>query len=400
MSDKKITSPKPGWRRVKFGEVVRQCKEKADPDTSGLERYVAGDHMDTDDLRLRRWGEIGSGYLGPAFHIRFKPGQVLYGSRRTYLRKVSVAGFEGICANTTFVLEPKSPEELLPGFLPFLMQTEAFNDFSVQNSKGSVNPYINYSDLERFEFLLPPPEEQLLMVGALVGFSSLEDEYEKASRCSHHLLDSHANEIFSKKHFELVPFWRVLLKQPQSGLYKSHEYLGRGAKFVNMKELFGFDEINDSVDMARMEITQEEARKYSLTSNDLLFGRRSIVLSGAGKCSLVADLQEPVVFESSIMRVTVNSTVVLPKFVFEWLRSPQGVRQITRIRSFTTVAGIAGSDLRKISIPVMPIKEQVAISSELAAIRSFIAAIGKRQAANRAIKKTVFERVLEGCDVY
>ena len=131
---------KPGWRWVRFGDVVRQCKEKADPETSGLERYIAGDHMDTDDLRLRRWGEIGSGYLGPAFHIHFKPGQVLYGSRRTYLRKVAVADFEGICANTTFVLEPKRPDELLPELLPFLMQTETFNAFSVKNSKGNRSP--------------------------------------------------------------------------------------------------------------------------------------------------------------------------------------------------------------------------------------------------------------------
>lgn len=151
---------KSGWRRVKFGDVVRQVKEKADPETSGLTRYVAGDHMETDDLRIRRWGEIGSGYLGPAFHIRFKPGQVLYGSRRTYLRKVAVADFEGICANTTFVLETKKPEELLPEFLPFLMQTNAFNEFSIKNSKGSVNPYINFSDLEEFEFTLPPIKTQ------------------------------------------------------------------------------------------------------------------------------------------------------------------------------------------------------------------------------------------------
>ena len=98
---------KQGWRQVKFGDVVRRVKERVDPETSGLERYVAGDHMDTDDLRIRRWGEIGSGYLGPAFHMRFRPGQVLYGSRRTYLRKVAVADFDGICANTTFVIEPK-----------------------------------------------------------------------------------------------------------------------------------------------------------------------------------------------------------------------------------------------------------------------------------------------------
>ena len=121
---------KPGWRKVKFGEVVRQAKSKVDPETSGLERYVAGEHMDTDDLRIRRWGEIGNGYLGPAFHVRFRPGQVLYGSRRTYLRKVAVADFEGICANTTFVLESASPTILLPELLPFLMQTDTFHEHS------------------------------------------------------------------------------------------------------------------------------------------------------------------------------------------------------------------------------------------------------------------------------
>src|SRR5690606_18023462 len=146
---------KPGWRRVKFGEVVRQVKEKVDPTTSGLERYIAGEHMDTDDLRIRRWGEIGDGYLGPAFHMHFKPGQVLYGSRRTYLRKVAVADFEGICANTTFVLEAADPNKLLPEFLPFVMQTEAFHEHSKRESKGSVNPYVNFSDLAWYEFALP-----------------------------------------------------------------------------------------------------------------------------------------------------------------------------------------------------------------------------------------------------
>ncbi len=103
--------------------------------------------MDTDDLRIRRWGDIGGDYLGPAFHMRFKPGQVLYGSRRTYLRKVAVADFEGICANTTFVFESKDPTVLLPELLPFIMQTEAFHDHSIKQSKGSVNPYVNFSDL-------------------------------------------------------------------------------------------------------------------------------------------------------------------------------------------------------------------------------------------------------------
>ncbi|MCP4002899.1 MAG: restriction endonuclease subunit S, partial [bacterium] len=89
---------KAGCTTAAFGDVVRHVKDKVDPEESGLERYIAGEHMNSDDLIIRRWGEIGDGYLGPAFHMRFKPGHVLYGSRRTYLRKVAVADFEGITA--------------------------------------------------------------------------------------------------------------------------------------------------------------------------------------------------------------------------------------------------------------------------------------------------------------
>lgn len=155
-----------GWRTVRFGDVVRQVKDSVDPEASGLERYIAGEHMDTDDFRVRRWGEVGDGYLGPAFRMRFKPGHVLYGSRRTYLRKVAVADFEGICANTTFVLEPSTPE-LVPGFLPLVMTTEAFHAHSIEQSKGSVNPYINYRDLAWYEFPLPPVNEQVRIVEEL-----------------------------------------------------------------------------------------------------------------------------------------------------------------------------------------------------------------------------------------
>jgi len=129
--------------------------------------------MDTDDFRLRRWGTVGDGYLGPAFHARFRPGQVLYGSRRTYLRKVAVADFEGVTANTTFVIETRDPNLLLPTFLPFIMQTEAFHEYSNEKSKGSVNPYVNFSDIAAYEFALPPLDEQCRMVNLLRATSAL-----------------------------------------------------------------------------------------------------------------------------------------------------------------------------------------------------------------------------------
>lgn len=186
-----------GWTRVRFGDVVRLVRDRVEPETSGLSRYIAGEHMDTDDLCIRRWGNIGDGYLGPAFHMRFAPGHVLYGSRRTYLRKVAVADFEGICANTTFVLESIDPTVLLPGLLPFIMQTEEFHSHSIQQSKGSVNPYVNFSDLAWYEFDLPPMEEQERITQIASASSQLKTAGKRLTQATETLHKSLRQECFS-----------------------------------------------------------------------------------------------------------------------------------------------------------------------------------------------------------
>jgi type I restriction enzyme M protein len=147
------------WKRVRFGEVVKQMKEQVNPQADGIERYVAGEHMETENVHIRKWGTVGDGYLGPAFIRGFRKGQVLYGSRRTYLKKVSVAEWDGVTANTTFVLEAVEGK-MLQELLPWLMLSERFTKHSVQESKGSTNPYINYPDIAKFEFDLPPLDQQ------------------------------------------------------------------------------------------------------------------------------------------------------------------------------------------------------------------------------------------------
>ena len=147
------------WSRVRFGDVVKQLKEQVDPVTDGIERYVEGGHMETENVHIRRWGNVGNGYLGPAFIRGFRKGQVLYGSRRTYLKKVAVAEWDGVTANTTYVLEADETK-LLQSLLPWLMLSEKFTRHSVQESKGSTNPYINFPDIAKFEFDLPPLDQQ------------------------------------------------------------------------------------------------------------------------------------------------------------------------------------------------------------------------------------------------
>jgi len=91
MNDSRLL--KPGWSWVKFGDVVKLNKDRsADPVADGIERYVGLEHIEPEDLRIRRWGLVAD---GTTFTSVFRPGQVLFGKRRAYQRKVVVADFEG-----------------------------------------------------------------------------------------------------------------------------------------------------------------------------------------------------------------------------------------------------------------------------------------------------------------
>lgn len=182
-----------GWSRVRFGDVVTQLKEKVDPVEKGVERYVAGEHMETENVHIRKWGSVGDGYLGPAFIRGFRKGQVLYGSRRTYLKKVAVAKWDGVTANTTFVLESK-PDCLLPELLPWLMLSARFTQHSVAESKGSTNPYINFPDIAKFEFDLPPLEQQRRLANILWAIDQTAVEWGKVVEASDLAIESLVDE--------------------------------------------------------------------------------------------------------------------------------------------------------------------------------------------------------------
>lgn len=159
ISSQGLNLNKSDWVSVKFGEVAIKQNKKVDRETTELTRYVKGEHMGSQDLHLRKWGELKDEYLGPAFTRKFEKGDILYGSRRTYLRKVVIAPFEGITSNTTFVIKANE-EKIDKRLLPFVMMSEGFTDHSISNSKGSVNPYINWKDIANYKFLLPPKNIQ------------------------------------------------------------------------------------------------------------------------------------------------------------------------------------------------------------------------------------------------
>ncbi len=136
---------KPGWRKVQFGEVVRLSKARgADPLAEGYERFVGLEHLEPGDLRIHSWGNVADGVT---FTSVFQPGQVLFGKRRAYQRKVAVADFAGVCSGDIYVLESLDANVLLPELLPFICQTDAFFEHAVGTSAGSLSPRTNWTSL-------------------------------------------------------------------------------------------------------------------------------------------------------------------------------------------------------------------------------------------------------------
>jgi type I restriction enzyme S subunit len=168
---------------------------------------------------------------------------------------------------------------------------------------------------------------------------------------------------------EIPESWSIvqfseLIESSRNGVYKSEDSYGSGTPILKMGDMFG-DVIFRGGEMERLEMTDKEINKYQLKKGDLLFARRSLNVEGAGECTLINQLDEPTVFESSLIRVRLIDDVD-PQFYAQYFEGPVGSKSIERIVTTTTASGIAGSDLKKLSVPRPNLSTQQKIASQLA----------------------------------
>ena len=146
------------YLELRLGDIVNPVQERmVDRTKWHFDKYIAGEHIDSGEVRIRKCGQIKGNeeVIGSAFHMSFKPGHVLYSTRRAYLRKAGIVDFEGICSNVTLVLQADE-EKLLQSLLPFILQSEAFVQFAISHSVGSTNPFVKWTDLSKYKILVPP----------------------------------------------------------------------------------------------------------------------------------------------------------------------------------------------------------------------------------------------------
>lgn len=168
--------------------------------------------------------------------------------------------------------------------------------------------------------------------------------------------------------WETVKFESLYDIESRNGLTKPSKVRGSGYKMINMGELFANDRIYD-IPMEFVPLKESE-KNCKVEQFDLLFARQSLVLEGAGKCSIVMEVSPLTVFESHLIRVRLQKDKADPLFYYYYFRSP--FSPIKSIVSQCAQAGIRGSDLSLLEVICPPLTQQKRFSSIFSAYDDLI----------------------------
>ena len=312
------SSLKPGWTpRVAFGDVVRLSTERAsDPEAAGFTRYIGLEHIDPGDLTIHRWGNVAE---GTTFTNVFRPGQVLFGKRRAYLRKVAVPDFSGVCSGDIYVLESKDDRHLLPDLLPFICQTDRFFEHAVGTSAGSLSPRTHWRSLAEYEFALPALAEQRRIVRVMTRINTVSSTRAKLKRAVERVLLSAYAAIFDGsrcKPLQLGEVANVRMGRQRAPRHKSGNHIVPYLRSANIR-----DGQLDLTSVYEMNFNPSEQEAFRLHSGDIL------ISEGCGSRARIGDnavwtdeIPGPVCFQNTIIRVRAYRDRVSPELLKHWTR--------------------------------------------------------------------------------
>lgn len=341
--------------RYRFGDVVKEVKINVNRDNNPYEFYVAGDHMDSEDLIIRRKGRFLTDDVGPAFTRIFHPGQVLYGSRRTYLKKVAIADFDGICANTTFVLETKDNNIFTQELLPFIMLSDRFTEWSVSHSKGSTNPYVLFSDLADFEIELPDINTQRSLAKKLTSAHNVKESYKTLQKCTDEMVKSQFIEMFGEQ--------SACNRDPLQGNVNEMFIGPFGSSLKNdcfVEKEDGYCVVYEQKHAIDKDITvpfryvterkYNELKRFTILPNDIIVSCRGTV----GQVFMIPENAPMGIMHPSIMKIRLKVESYLPEFFVFALTNYMKNREIqnvgTGIKMAVTATTLAKEKFAKPSI--------------------------------------------------
>lgn len=158
-----------------------------------------------------------------------------------------------------------------------------------------------------------------------------------------------------------------LLGNPTNGLYKSADQIGAEGALMVGQTAFTAERSVDFSLCRRGVVSPAEKRHYGLAEGDVLMTRVFATIEGVGLPTLVPHIPEPAVYESNMMRLQVNLRSVIPRLLFEWLRSPAARAHISSRVNASNQCSVNQSAINSLPVPIPDPDEQNWINSRIQA---------------------------------
>jgi type I restriction enzyme S subunit len=385
---------KTGWKVWRFDQMATNVNVRIDnPSESGMEHYVGLEHLDPDSLRIRRWGSPDD---VEATKLMFKKGDIIFGRRRAYQRKLGVAEFDGICSAHAMVLRAK-PEVVLPEFLPFFMQSDLYMNRAVEISVGSLSPTINWKTMAIQEFALPPMEEQKSLVQLLQTTMACSGAHEDALSTAQQVIQAFKDnylDLCGADECQNYLLGDLLAGSPDSGCSApprdadtGHYVLGLAALSRNGYKSGDFKPVDPTSTMLAAK----------LAKGDLLISR-SNTAERVGYAGIFHDSRNDVSFPDTMMRLKPNVELIEPQFLEALLQTSAAREFIMRIAAGTSASmkKINRANLLKLSLKIPPLGHQKEIVRELNVMKDAVALQKNRLLSLRQLSVKLATESLQG----
>lgn len=365
-----ITIDKTNWKKYRFDEFAKNISERVEPSQTDMDVYVGLEHIDPDTLHLSRYGHPSD---VEGTKLRFYKGDVIFGRRRAYQRKTALATTDGICSAHAMVLRAKE-EVVDSNFLPFLFHSKQFIDMAITISVGGLSPTINWKDISKQEFLLPPKDEQKRLAELLLAADEMIEKEkkivykvkDKINLILSNVLGICQNGYYSSKKHEYIKVAKVLLKNKFNvGKLDTKDYQESGLYPI--------------IDQSKNEITAYSNNKecvYNGTLPVLIFGDHT---------TSVKYIDFPFILGADGTKIlSANEDIVLTKYLYYAIQNlniiPQGYRRHYSI-------------LMDLEIPLLSIEKQKELISQLDTMESLIQQQKQVLCISQQLKQELINRI-------
>jgi type I restriction enzyme, S subunit len=369
-----------------FADVVTLSTTRtADPLAAGIERFVGLEHIEPENLHIRSWGNVAD---GTTFTNTFKRGQVLFGKRRAYQRKVAVADFDGICSSDIYVFESKDPNVLLPELLPFICQSEGFYQYAVKTSAGSLSPRTNWSHLANYEFSLPPMDEQRRIADLLWAADDAIQGYKTTWEKAENLRLALINDELCK--FTEFVEMKALCSKIIDGPHYPPKFTEKGIPFLLISNLSS-GAIDWSVKKWISEKSYEEIYpRINTEVGDVLY-----TVVGSFGVPVYVDWDKPFGFQRHIALLKPNRNLLDGYFLKYYLESNLGKHQANLRAVGLAQKTITLGALQKYKLPQLPIEQQRQIVEKVRKAELSTKLLEDHIANTEQVKQSLLNKMLQ-----